>query len=128
MVQGPLINEAAVQKVESHIADALGKGAKLVAGGARHALGGTFFQPTVLTGVSRSMAVASEETFGPLAPLFRFKTEQEAIDLANDTEYGLAAYFYSRDLAQVWRGRGAGVRHGGYQCRVISTEIAPLAG
>ena len=129
VVQGPLINEAAVQKVESHIADALGKGAKLVAGGARHALGGTFFQPTVLTGVSRSMAVASEETFGPLAPLFRFKTEQEAIDLANDTEYGLAAYFYSRDLARVWRVAEA-LEYGmvGINAGVISTEIAPFGG
>lgn len=129
VAQGPLINEAAVRKVETHIADALGKGAKVAIGGARHALGGTFFQPTVLTGVSRSMAVASEETFGPLAPLFRFKTEQEAIDMANDTEYGLASYFYSRDLARIWRVAEA-LEYGmvGINAGIISNEIAPFGG
>ncbi|HOP15092.1 MAG: NADP-dependent succinate-semialdehyde dehydrogenase [Chromatiaceae bacterium] len=129
VAQGPLINEAAVRKVETHIADALGKGAKVTTGGARHSLGGTFFQPTVLTGVSRSMAVASEETFGPLAPLFRFKTEREAIDMANDTEYGLASYFYSRDLARIWRVAEA-LEYGmvGINAGIISNEIAPFGG
>ena len=103
VVQGPLINQAAVEKVEAHIADAVSKGAKVAAGGSRHVLGGTFFQPTVLTDVLPEMAVAREETFGPLAPLFRFSTEQEAVEMANDTEFGLASYFYSRDLARVWR-------------------------
>ncbi len=101
--QGPLIDTAAVEKVEAHIADAVGKGAKVAAGGRRHALGGTFFEPTVLTEVTPAMAVAREETFGPLAPIFRFKTEEEAIRLANDTEFGLAAYFYSRDVGRVFR-------------------------
>jgi succinate-semialdehyde dehydrogenase/glutarate-semialdehyde dehydrogenase len=129
VAQGPLINEAAVRKVETHIADALGKGAKVATGGARHSLGGTFFQPTVLTEVSRSMAVASEETFGPLAPLFRFKTEREAIDMANDTEYGLASYFYSRDLARIWRVAEA-LEYGmvGINAGIISNEIAPFGG
>ena len=129
VLQGPLINEAAVQKVESHISDALGKGAKLVAGGARHALGGTFFQPTVLTDVSPGMAVAREETFGPVAPLFRFHTEQEAVRMANDTEYGLASYFYSRDLARVWRVAEA-LEYGmvGINAGIISTDIAPFGG
>ncbi|MBU2090016.1 MAG: NAD-dependent succinate-semialdehyde dehydrogenase, partial [Alphaproteobacteria bacterium] len=103
VVQGPLIDMAAVEKVEEHIADALGKGAKIVVGGSRHALGGSFFQPTVLSGVTTDMKVTREETFGPVAPLFRFKTEEEAIQMANDTEFGLASYFYSRDLSRVWR-------------------------
>src|SRR5450631_22156 len=98
--QGPLINEAAVLKVEEHIADALGKGAKLVLGGHRHALGRTFFEPTILADVTPAMAVAREETFGPVAPLFRFAEEQDAIRMANDTEFGLASYFYTRDLAR----------------------------
>jgi len=129
VAQGPLINEAAVRKVETHIADALAKGAKVATGGARHALGGTFFQPTVLTDVRPGMAVASEETFGPLAPLFRFKTEHEAIDMANDTEYGLASYFYSRDLARVWRVAEA-LEYGmvGINAGIISNEIAPFGG
>ncbi|MCB1724771.1 MAG: NADP-dependent succinate-semialdehyde dehydrogenase [Gammaproteobacteria bacterium] len=129
VVQGPLINQAAVEKVESHISDALGKGAKVAAGGARHALGGTFFQPTVLTDVAPDMAVAREETFGPLAPLFRFHTEDEAIRLANDTEYGLASYFYSRDLARVWRVAEA-LEYGmvGINAGIISTDIAPFGG
>ena len=129
VVQGPLINEAAVEKVESHISDALGKGAKIAAGGARHALGGTFFQPTVLTEVSSSMVVAREETFGPVAPLFRFHTEEEAVRMANDTEFGLASYFYSRDLARVWRVAEA-LEYGmvGINAGIISTDIAPFGG
>ncbi|HEY4644706.1 MAG TPA: NAD-dependent succinate-semialdehyde dehydrogenase, partial [Steroidobacteraceae bacterium] len=101
--QGPLIDMKAVAKVEEHIADALAKGAAVAVGGKRHALGGTFFEPTVLTNVKPEMMVAREETFGPIAPLFRFKTEQDAIRMSNDTEFGLAAYFYTRDLARAWR-------------------------
>jgi succinate-semialdehyde dehydrogenase/glutarate-semialdehyde dehydrogenase len=129
VLQGPLINEAAVKKVESHISDAVGKGAKVAAGGARHALGGTFFQPTVLTDVLPAMAVAREETFGPLAPLFRFHTEDEAVRMANDTEFGLASYFYSRDLARVWRVAEA-LEYGmvGINAGIISTDIAPFGG
>jgi len=129
VAQGPLINEAAVQKVESHISDALGKGAKVATGGARHALGGTFFQPTILTEVLPGMAVANEETFGPVAPLFRFHAEEEAIRMANDTEYGLASYFYSRDLARVWRVAEA-LEYGmvGINAGIISTDIAPFGG
>ncbi len=127
--QGPLIDMKAVAKVEEHIADALGKGAKVVAGGKRHALGGSFFEPTILTGVTSKMAVAKEETFGPLAPLFRFKTEEEAVRLANDTEFGLAAYFYSRDLGRVWR-VAEQVEYGivGINTGIISTEVAPFGG
>lgn len=101
--QGPLINETAVLKVESHIKDAVSKGAKILCGGRRHPLGQTFFEPTVLDGVTRSMHIASEETFGPIVPLTRFKNEEEAIRMANDTAYGLASYFYSRDIDRVWR-------------------------
>jgi len=101
--QGPLIENAAVDKVERHIADALAKGATLLTGGKRHARGGRFFEPTVLAGVTAQMLVAREETFGPVAPLFRFKTDDEAVRMANDTEFGLAAYFYSRDIGRVWR-------------------------
>ncbi len=127
--QGPLINMAAVEKVESHISDAVAQGAKIICGGQRHALGGTFFEPTILTNVTPSMQVAHEETFGPVAPLFRFKTEEEAIALANDTPFGLASYFYSRDLGRVWRVAEAleygmvGVNEG-----IISTEVAPFGG
>ncbi|WP_078121386.1 NADP-dependent succinate-semialdehyde dehydrogenase [Thiosocius teredinicola] len=129
VAQGPLINEDAVAKVEQHINDALTKGAKVLAGGARHTLGGTFFQPTVLTGVLPDMRVAREETFGPLAPLFRFRDEDEAVRMANDTEYGLAAYFYSRDLARVWRVSEA-LEYGmvGINAGIISTEVAPFGG
>ncbi|MGB5453440.1 MAG: NADP-dependent succinate-semialdehyde dehydrogenase [Sedimenticolaceae bacterium] len=129
VAQGPLINEAAVEKIESHIADAVNKGAKVATGGARHALGGTFFQPTILTDASPGMVVASEETFGPLAPLFRFKTEEEAVRMANDTEFGLASYFYSRDLARVWRVAEA-LEYGmvGINAGIISTDIAPFGG
>jgi succinate-semialdehyde dehydrogenase/glutarate-semialdehyde dehydrogenase len=127
--QGPLIDEAAVQKVEEHIVDALARGASVAAGGARHPLGGTFFQPTVLIGATREMAVAREETFGPLAPLFRFETEAEAIALANDTEFGLAAYVYTRDLARSWRVCEA-LETGmvGLNTGLISTEVAPFGG
>ena len=104
--QGPLIDDKALAKVEEHVADAIGKGATVVTGGRRHALGGRFYEPTVLTGVTSMMAVAREETFGPVAPLFRFKTDDEAIAMANDTEFGLAAYFYGRDIGRVWRAAG----------------------
>jgi succinate-semialdehyde dehydrogenase/glutarate-semialdehyde dehydrogenase len=127
--QGPLIDEAAVRKVESHIDDALTRGARLVAGGKRHALGGTFFEPTILADVTSSMAVAHEETFGPLAPLFRFKTEAEAVQMANDTEFGLASYFYTRDVGRVWRVAEA-LEYGmvGINEGLISTEVAPFGG
>jgi len=129
VAQGPLINQAAVDKIEAHIADALSKGAKLVTGGSRHSLGGTFFQPTVLTDAAPEMAVAKEETFGPLAPLFRFSSEEQAIQMANDTEFGLASYFYSRDLARVFRVAEA-LEYGmvGINAGIISTEIAPFGG
>jgi len=127
--QGPLIDDAAMEKVESHIRDAQSKGAKVLVGGRRHALGGRFFEPTVLTDVTPQMAVAREETFGPVAPLFRFKTEAEAIALANDTEFGLAAYFYGRDIARVWRVAEA-LEYGivGINTGLISTEVAPFGG
>jgi succinate-semialdehyde dehydrogenase/glutarate-semialdehyde dehydrogenase len=127
--QGPLIDMRAVEKVEAHIADATKKGAKVVVGGSRHALGGTFFQPTVLANVTPDMAVANEETFGPVAPLFRFKDEQEAIRLANDTEFGLAAYFYSRDIGRIWRVSEA-LEYGivGINEGIISNEVAPFGG
>jgi succinate-semialdehyde dehydrogenase / glutarate-semialdehyde dehydrogenase len=127
--QGPLIDPAAVAKVEEHIADALAKGARVVTGGKRHALGGTFFEPTVLAGATTDMLVASEETFGPLAPLFRFRTEQEAIRMANDTQYGLASYFYTRDLARSWRVSEA-LEYGivGLNTGLISTAEAPFGG
>jgi succinate-semialdehyde dehydrogenase/glutarate-semialdehyde dehydrogenase len=127
--QGPLIDDAAVEKVESHIRDAQAKGAKILVGGKRHALGGRFFEPTILTDVTTQMAVAREETFGPVAPLFRFKTEPEAVALANDTEFGLAAYFYGRDIARVWRVAEA-LEYGivGINTGLISTEVAPFGG
>ncbi len=129
VTQGPLIEEKAVAKVEQHIADALSKGARLMTGGKRHALGHSFFQPTVLADVTTSMQVAAEETFGPLAPLFRFKTEDEVIAMANDTEFGLAAYFYSRDIGRVWRVAEA-LETGmvGVNTGLISNEVAPFGG
>ena len=129
VMQGPLIDMKAVEKVEEHIADALAKGARVVTGGKRHAKGGTFFEPTVLTGVRTDMKVSHEETFGPVAPLFRFKTEQELIRLANDTEYGLASYFYSRDIGRIWRVAEA-LEYGmvGINVGIISNEIAPFGG
>jgi len=127
--QGPLIDMKAVEKVEEHIADAIAKGAKVVAGGRRHALGGSFFEPTILTDVTPAMKVAREETFGPVAPLFRFHDEAEAIRLANDTEFGLAAYFYSRDIGRVWR-VSEKIEYGivGINTGLISTEVAPFGG
>lgn len=129
ITQGPLIDQAAVTKVEEHIADAVSKGAHVVLGGQRHALGGTFFQPTILSQVSTEMLVAREETFGPVAPLFRFATEQEAIRMANDTEFGLASYFYSRDIGRIWRVSEA-LEYGmvGVNTGLISTETAPFGG
>jgi len=127
--QGPLIDNAAVEKVESHIRDAQEKGAKVLLGGHRHALGGRFFEPTILTDVTPAMAVAREETLGPVAPLFRFKFEADAVALANDTEFGLAAYFYGRDIARVWRVAEA-LEYGivGINTGIISTEVAPFGG
>jgi succinate-semialdehyde dehydrogenase/glutarate-semialdehyde dehydrogenase len=126
---GPLINKAAVEKVEEHIADALSKGGSVMTGGKRHALGGTFFEPTIVTGATREMAFAKEETFGPLAPLFRFETVEEVIELANDTIFGLAAYFYARDLSRVTLVQEA-LEYGmvGVNTGLISTEVAPFGG
>jgi succinate-semialdehyde dehydrogenase/glutarate-semialdehyde dehydrogenase len=127
--QGPLIDAKAVAKVEEHIADAVAKGARIALGGKRHALGGTFFEPTILTGVTTEMKVAREETFGPVAPLFRFTTEAEAIRMANDTEFGLASYFYTRDIARSWRVAEA-LEYGivGINTGIISTEEVPFGG
>ncbi len=126
---GPLISQAALEKVEDHIADAVQKGASVKTGGHRHALGGTFFEPTVLTGVDRSMRVATEETFGPVAPLFRFETVEDVIEQANDTIFGLAAYFYANDLSRVWHVAEA-LEYGivGVNTGIISTEVAPFGG
>jgi len=126
---GPLIDAKAVAKVEEHIADAVGKGAKVVAGGKPHALGGTFFEPTILVDVPKNALVAKEETFGPLAPLFRFKDEAEVIAMSNDTEFGLAAYFYARDLGRVFR-VGEALEYGivGINTGIISNEVAPFGG
>jgi succinate-semialdehyde dehydrogenase/glutarate-semialdehyde dehydrogenase len=129
VVQGPLINEDAVLKVEEHIADAVSKGARVVAGGKRHALGGSFFEPTVLADVSRNALIFNDETFGPVAPLFRFETEDEAIAMANDTPFGLASYVYARDIGRIFRVVDqlefgmVGVNEG-----MISTEVAPFGG
>ncbi|MGC2029866.1 MAG: NADP-dependent succinate-semialdehyde dehydrogenase [Steroidobacteraceae bacterium] len=127
--QGPLIDAKAIAKIEEHIADAVAKGASVKMGGKRHALGGTFFEPTILTGVTANMLVAREETFGPVAPLFKFQTEAEAISMANDTEFGLAAYLYTRDLARSWRVTEA-IEYGivGLNTGIISTEVAPFGG
>ena len=127
--QGPLIDMAAVLKVQEHIADAVARGGRVILGGKRHALGGTFFQPTVLAEVTPEMAVSREETFGPVAPLFRFRTEAEAIRLANDTPYGLASYFYTKDLARAWRVAEA-LEYGivGINAGLISTAVAPFGG
>jgi succinate-semialdehyde dehydrogenase/glutarate-semialdehyde dehydrogenase len=128
-VIGPLIDQAAIEKVEEHVADAVKKGARVILGGKRHALGGTFYEPTVLADVTTQMKLAREETFGPVAPLFRFASESQAIEMANDTEFGLAAYFYGRDIARVWRVAEAldygivGINEG-----IISTEVAPFGG
>jgi succinate-semialdehyde dehydrogenase/glutarate-semialdehyde dehydrogenase len=127
--QGPLIDAAALAKVEALVADAVAKGARVLTGGSRHPLGGTYYQPTVLTGVTREMRCAREEIFGPVAPLFRFKTEAEAIELANATEYGLASYFFARDLGRVWRVAEA-LEYGivGVNTGIISNEVAPFGG
>lgn len=127
--QGPLIDEEAIAKVQSHIADATEKGATIRIGGQRSALGGTFFEPTVLTGVTQDMKVSKEETFGPLAPLFRFKTEDEAVAMANDTEFGLAAYLFTQSTARQWR-VGEALEYGmvGINTGAISNEVAPFGG
>ncbi|MFL5016746.1 MAG: NADP-dependent succinate-semialdehyde dehydrogenase [Rhizobium sp.] len=129
VILGPLIDKAALAKVEEHIADALGKGARILQGGKRHALGGTFFEATILGDVTKDMAVAREETFGPLAPLFRFKNEADVIEQANDTEFGLASYFYAKDLARVFRVAEA-LEYGmvGVNTGLISTAEAPFGG
>jgi len=126
---GPLIDDKAVAKVQEHIADALDKGARIIAGGKPHALGGNFFQPTILVDVPDNAKVAKEETFGPLAPLFRFKDEADVIAQANDTEFGLAAYFYARDLSRVFR-VGEALEYGivGINTGIISNEVAPFGG
>src|SRR5246127_2547625 len=129
VLQGPLIDKAAVEKVEEHIQDAVSRGACVLTGGKRHALGGTFFEPTVLADVPVDAKVTREETFGPLAPLFRFETDEEVIRLANDTEFGLASYFYSRDICRVWR-VAEGLESGmvGINTGMLSTEVAPFGG
>ncbi|NRR29171.1 NADP-dependent succinate-semialdehyde dehydrogenase [Oxalobacteraceae bacterium] len=129
VTQGPLIEDKAVLKVEEHVADALSKGGRLLAGGKRHALGHSFFEPTIVADVTSDMLVAKEETFGPLAPLFRFKTDDEVLAMANDTEFGLAAYFYSRDIGRIWR-VAEGLESGmvGVNTGLISNEIAPFGG
>jgi succinate-semialdehyde dehydrogenase / glutarate-semialdehyde dehydrogenase len=129
VTQGPLINERAVQKVESHVQDVIDKGGKIVVGGKRHALGGTYFEPTVMTGINETMRVTREETFGPLAPVYRFKTEDEVVRLANASQYGLAAYFFSRDLGRVWRVSEA-LEFGmvGVNSGLITSEAAPFGG
>ncbi len=129
VVIGPLIDEPGLEKVEQHVADATAKGAKIMLGGKRHKLGGLFFEPTILTGVTQAMKVSREETFGPVAPLFRFKTDDEAISMVNDTEFGLAGYFYSRDIGRVFR--VAEAMETGMVCvnsGILSTEIAPFGG
>jgi len=129
VTQGPLIDAAGVAKVEDHIADATAQGARVATGGRRHALGGTFFEPTVLTGVTAAMKIFREETFGPVAPLMRFTTDAEVIELANRTEYGLAAYFYSRDIGRIWRVAET-LEYGmvGVNTGLITTEVAPFGG
>jgi succinate-semialdehyde dehydrogenase/glutarate-semialdehyde dehydrogenase len=124
-----LIDQAAVGKVEEHIQDAVSKGARVLLGGKRHALGQTFFEPTVLADVSPKMKVAREETFGPVAPLFRFETDEQAIQMANDTEFGLASYFYGRDIGRIWRA-AEGLESGmvGINTGLISNEAAPFGG
>ncbi|AWK89270.1 succinate-semialdehyde dehydrogenase (NADP(+)) (plasmid) [Azospirillum thermophilum] len=129
VTQGPLINPQAVEKVEELLGDAVAKGARVVLGGKRHELGGTFFEPTVVTGLTPEMRVSREEIFGPVAPLFKFETEDDAVRMANDTEYGLAAYFYSRDIGRVWR-VAEKLEYGivGINEGIISTEVAPFGG
>jgi succinate-semialdehyde dehydrogenase / glutarate-semialdehyde dehydrogenase len=127
--QGPLIDDNAVAKVEEHVADALSKGAEIVCGGKRHVLGGTFYEPTVLRNVGADMLVAREETFGPVAPLFRFATDEQALAMANDTEFGLASYIYTRDISRLFK-IAEGLEYGivGANTGLISTEVAPFGG
>jgi succinate-semialdehyde dehydrogenase / glutarate-semialdehyde dehydrogenase len=129
VLQGPLIDDNAVEKVEDHISDAVSNGASVLLGGKRHDLGGTFFEPTVLANVTATMKVAREETFGPVAPLFRFYKDEEVVQLANDTEFGLASYFFSRDIGRIWR-VAEGLEYGmvGINTGMISTEVAPFGG
>ena len=129
ITHGPLIDDAALAKVESHVGDAIAKGAHLVSGGKRHAAGGTFYEPTVLTDVSPDAMVFSEETFGPVAPLLRFKTDDEVVEMANRTEFGLASYFFSRDIGRIWRVAEA-LEYGmvGVNTGIISNEVAPFGG
>ena len=129
VTQGPLIDDKAVKKVEQHIADARDKGGRVLIGGKRHALGHSFFEPTVIADVTSQMIIAREETFGPMAPLFRFTTDEDAITMANDTEFGLAAYFYSRDIGRIWR-VAEGLESGmvGINTGLISNEVAPFGG
>ena len=129
VVIGPLIDEQGLKKVEAHVADATSKGAKVILGGEKHEKGGFFFQPTVITGVTPQMLVSHEETFGPVAPLIRFKTEDEAIRLSNATEFGLAGYFYSRDIGRIWRvAEQMETGMVGVNAGIISTEVAPFGG
>ncbi len=129
VTQGPLIDAAALAKVEEHVADATKQGATVALGGRRHALGGTFYEPTVLTGVTAEMKIFREETFGPVAPLIRFSSDAEVIELANRTEFGLASYFYSRDIGRIWRVAEA-LEYGmvGVNTGLITTEVAPFGG
>jgi succinate-semialdehyde dehydrogenase/glutarate-semialdehyde dehydrogenase len=129
VLQGPLIDQSAVEKIEDYIRDAVSKGARVLLGGKRHALGQTFFEPTVLADVTPKMKVAREEIFGPVAPLFRFESDEDAIHLANDTEFGLASYFYSRDVGKIWRS-AEGLESGivGINTGLISNEVAPFGG
>jgi succinate-semialdehyde dehydrogenase / glutarate-semialdehyde dehydrogenase len=127
VLQGPLIDQAAVEKVEEHIQDAVSQGGRVLLGGKRHALGKTFFEPTVLADITPKMKVAREETFGPVAPLFRFQTDEQAIKMANDTEFGLASYFYSRDIGRVWQAaEGLGCGMVGINTGLISNEAFAL--
>ncbi|OZA04484.1 MAG: succinate-semialdehyde dehydrogenase (NADP(+)), partial [Polynucleobacter sp. 24-46-87] len=129
VTQGPLIEPAALEKVERHVADALSKGAKLVAGGKRPPLGGTFYEPTILADVTSDMLITYEETFGPVAPIIPFETDEEAIQLANNSQYGLASYFYSRDIGRIWKAAEA-LEYGivGVNSGIISNEVGPFGG
>ncbi len=129
VVQGPLINERAIEKVERHVADAVANGAKVVVGGKRHALGRTFYEPTVIAGATTTMLMTREETFGPVAPVYRFSTEEEVVALANDTPFGLAAYFYSKDLGRAFR-VAEELEYGmvGINSAMLGTEVAPFGG
>ncbi|MEM7654233.1 MAG: aldehyde dehydrogenase family protein, partial [Pseudomonadota bacterium] len=126
---GPLIDMDAIAKVEDHVSDAVSKGGKVVIGGKRHDLGGRFYEPTLITNVTTDMKITGEETFGPVAPLYRFETDEEAIKMANDTEFGLAAYFYARDVGRVWR-VSEGLEYGMVcvNSGILSTEVAPFGG